>query len=193
MNPAEIARLISGDAAPDYSHAAQRHMQIVSDLRENPPAFPFRGETPSEASKRHYWQRKMGRQWAPLDFIFAYPLISKNARACFVSRDDVEREYFTAAARKSQQKKVKKARWKADPKTRYLKVGEMIRVTVRDGFLAPYGGREGYVTALHPAKGYRVTIWPNERWKTKVRRWCLAAALEPHAGTCLPDLPKLDE
>lgn len=186
MKPEIIADILAGETTRDYPTAARRHMEIVSDLRENPPSLPYRGETPSEASKRHYWQKKMGKRWSPLDFIFAYPLISKNARACFQSRDAVEREYFSETARKSQQKTVKKARWKPDPKTKYLKVGEMIRVIVLSG---QYGGREGYVTALHPAKGYRVTVWPNERWKTKVRRWCAAGDIERVGGGDLPVLP----
>lgn len=187
MNPDEIASLISGSPADNYADAIKKHMYVIGVLNEYPPTQKFRGEFTSETSRRHYWQRKTGKRWTPWDFICAYPMLSKNARACFQSREQVIRDYFSAASKKSQQKNAKKYKWKPDPRMKYLNVKEMVRVVILgDG---PFAGRAAYVTALHPTKGYRVTIWPDERWKSKVRRWCQAADIEPVGGGDLPDLP----
>ncbi|MGE3388107.1 MAG: hypothetical protein AB7K41_15360 [Bdellovibrionales bacterium] len=191
MKPSTIAKLIGVDPKMDYATAIKRHMDIVSDIEENPPRNPFRGELASEIQRRHYWQRKLGRRWMAWDFICAYPMLSKRVDFCFTSRAQAEREYFSKAGSEKRKANSKKYRWKKPAAQINLPVSRMVRVTILAG--GDMEGRTGYVTALHPSKGFRVTIWPDERWKSKVRRWYDARDIAAVGEAKLPALPKVDE
>jgi hypothetical protein len=188
INAKAIAKMLGGEVE-NYSTAIRRHMEIISDLKENPPAHSFRGETTAERSKRQYWQKKIGQRWKPIDFIFSYPMLAKNQDACFKSRRAVEREYFSPSAKKRQLENRAKYRRPRDKALKSLATSEMIRVEMLAG---DFKSRSGFITALHPEKGYRVTLWPNERWKNKVRRWCHAGDFSIIGGRKLPDLPSID-
>lgn len=190
MKPSTIAKLVGVDPKMDYATAVTRHMEIVSDIEENPPRNPFRGELATEVQRRHYWQRKLGRRWMAWDFICAYPMLSKRADFCFTSRAAVEREYFSKTGAEKRKANAKKYRWRKPTGQINLPVSRMVRVTILVGHLE---GRVGYITSLHPSKGYRVTIWPDERWKSKVRRWYDAADLMAVGDAKLPPLPVLDD
>lgn len=191
MKPSTIAKLVGTDPKMDYATAVKRHMEIISDIEENPPRNPFRGELVTEVQRRHYWQRKLGRRWMAWDFICAYPMLSKRADFCFTSRAAVEREYFSKIGTEKRKTNSKKNRWKKPTAQINLPVSRMVRVVI----IADdnHEGRTGYITALHPVKGYRVTIWPDERWKAKVRRWYYEADLVAPREAGLPPLPALDD
>lgn len=185
IDATKIAALLGYEQSDQYQERVTVHMEIVSDLRANPPKEKFRGELPKEAQRRYYWQKKTGVRWSPWEFICAYPMLAKSAADCFKSRNQVIREYFSKSAKEKQKAATPKR--ERDKRLVNLPVGSMVPVEM---LIGPYKGRRGFVTALHPAKGYRATLWPNERWKTKVRRWCGADDLQVLTGRKLPPLPQ---